>query len=101
MPLLQPGDLVRFVSPASSPESDAIDRRAEILRNWSLRVDIAPHAFDKVGYLAGTDEARLADLTEAFSIPKCARFLRREAARGPTALLIACLSTQSRVTVSR
>ena len=66
MPLLQPGDLVRFVSPASRPEPDAIQRRAEVLQDWGLRVEIAQHAFDKLGYLAGTDEARLADLTDAF-----------------------------------
>ncbi|WP_299740960.1 LD-carboxypeptidase [uncultured Roseobacter sp.] len=37
-----------------------------MLQEWGLRVDIAPHAVDKLGYLAGTDEARLADLTDAF-----------------------------------
>ena len=69
MIFLQRGDLVRFVSPASRPEPKEIERRADVLRNWGLEVEIAPHAFDKFGYLAGTDENRLADLTNAFLNP--------------------------------
>lgn len=69
MPFLQPGDLVRFVSPASPPDRDSTEQRAELLKTWGLRVDIAPHAFDKFGYLAGPDTARLADLTTAFLDP--------------------------------
>lgn len=69
MPLLQPGDLVRFVSPASRPDPDGIERRSEVLRRWGLRVEVAPHAFDTFGYLAGTDEDRLADLTDALRDP--------------------------------
>ncbi len=34
-----------------------------------MRVEIARHAFDKLGYLAGTDEDRLTDLTDAFLDP--------------------------------
>ncbi len=70
MPLLQSGDLVRFVSPASCAEPSAIERRAEVLRSWGLRVEIGPHAFDKMGYLAGSDDVRLADLTNAFLDPE-------------------------------
>ncbi len=69
MPLLSPGDLVRFVSPASRPDPRGIERRAEILRSWGLRVETAPHAFDKFSYLAGADDDRLADLTDALLDP--------------------------------
>lgn len=69
MALLHPGDLVCLVSPASRPEPCGIERRARVLRDWGLRVEIAPHAFDEMGYLAGSDEARLADLTDALLNP--------------------------------
>jgi muramoyltetrapeptide carboxypeptidase len=60
-PLLRRGDKVRFVSPASTPERDAVSESASILDRWGLKVEIGEHAFDKVAYLAGTDEERLAD----------------------------------------
>jgi muramoyltetrapeptide carboxypeptidase len=62
---LKPGDKVRFVSPASTPQRDAVLRRAERLEEWGLRVDFGEHAFRKVGYLAGTDDERLADINAA------------------------------------
>jgi len=67
MPMLRPGDTVRFVSPASPPDRESVERRASILRDWGLQVEIAAHAFDKLGFLAGTDEDRLADLVDAFA----------------------------------
>lgn len=70
MPVLQQGDLVCFVSPASPPKPECIQKRADLLRAWGLRVEISTHAFEKLGYLAGTDEHRLADLSDAFLDPK-------------------------------
>lgn len=64
-PRLKAGDKVRFVSPASPPERDAVFRRAKRLEEWGLRVDFGEHAFRKVGYLAGTDGERLADINTA------------------------------------
>ncbi|WP_412474589.1 S66 peptidase family protein [Rhizobium sp. WW22] len=69
-PPLRPGDKVRFVSPASSPDRDMVLRHAEILKGWGLNVDFGEHAFSKWSYLAGTDEERLADLNAAFRDPK-------------------------------
>jgi len=65
MAILNPGDLVRLVSPASTPETAGVERRAEMLKSWGLRVEVAAHAFDKVSYLAGTDDDRLSDLEDA------------------------------------
>ncbi|WP_306120935.1 MULTISPECIES: LD-carboxypeptidase [unclassified Roseitalea] len=65
MAILNEGDLVRFVSPASTPETAGVERRAEMLKSWGLRVEIATHAFDKFSYLAGTDDDRLSDLEDA------------------------------------
>jgi len=67
---LKVGDLVRFVSPASTPEKDAVLRRAALLESWGLTVDFGRHVFDKHAYLAGTDEQRLADLNGAIRDPR-------------------------------
>ncbi|TWB61262.1 muramoyltetrapeptide carboxypeptidase [Rhizobium sp. ERR 922] len=68
-PPLRPGDRVRFVSPASSPDRDMVLRNAEILKGWGLTVDFGEYAFRKWNYLAGTDEERLSDLNAAFRDP--------------------------------
>ncbi|MGH9125239.1 MAG: hypothetical protein ACRDZ8_11025 [Acidimicrobiales bacterium] len=58
-PRLRPGDRVRFVSPAS-PDREGVERGAEIVVGWGLRVEIAPHAFNRLGHhLAGCDDDRL------------------------------------------
>ena len=62
---LRPGDRVRFVSPASPPDRRAVEESAEILRSWGLVPEYGEHAFRRHGYLAGSDEERLADLNAA------------------------------------
>lgn len=69
-PTLRVGEKIRFVSPASTPEQDDVLRRAAILEGWGLRVDYGDHAFAKRGFLAGTDEQRLADLNAALRDPE-------------------------------
>ncbi|CAN7533481.1 LD-carboxypeptidase [Rhizobium sp. LjRoot30] len=69
-PKLKAGDRVRFVSPASTPDRDAVMRAAAVLEGWGLIVDFGPHAFHKLGYLAGTDDERLSDLNDAFRDPQ-------------------------------
>lgn len=69
MPFLHPGDLVRLVSPASRPDPNGTERRAEVLRSWGLRVEVSRHAFDKFSYLAGTDDNRLSDMVDALLDP--------------------------------
>jgi muramoyltetrapeptide carboxypeptidase len=69
-PRLRPGDRVRLVSPASTPERERVLRGVEILTGWGLRVEVGAHAFDSMGhYLAGTDADRLADLNAALVDP--------------------------------
>ncbi|WP_246705495.1 LD-carboxypeptidase [Rhizobium sp. P40RR-XXII] len=68
-PPLRPGDKVRFVSPASSPDRDRVQKHAEILKGWGLSVDFGEHVFRKWNYLAGTDEERLSDLNAALRDP--------------------------------
>ncbi len=69
-PQLQPGDLVRLVSPASYPEPHLVDGYLTLLDSWGLRCDITPHAFDEWGYMAGSDANRLEDLNNAFRSPE-------------------------------
>lgn len=64
-PMLRPGDKVRFVSPASTPDRERVMRACEQLESWGLEVDFGENAFRKVSYLAGTDEERLTDFNAA------------------------------------
>ena len=69
-PRLQPGDKVRFVSPASTPDRAGVAAAVDVFARLGIHTEIAPHAFDAWGYLAGRDEDRLADLNEAFRDPE-------------------------------
>ena len=66
---LSPGDKVRFVSPASTPETEAVLSRARILESWGLTVDFGQHVYAARGYLAGSDDERLSDFNEALRDP--------------------------------
>lgn len=66
---LQPGDRVRLVSPASTPERSDIDVVVNSLERLGLRPEVGPHAFDRLGYLAGTDADRLSDFNDALNDP--------------------------------
>ena len=65
---LQAGDRVRIVAPARTPDS-RLARGIEILQGFGLVVEVGTHVWDTYGYLAGTDDARAADLNEAFADP--------------------------------
>ncbi|MCA2213348.1 S66 peptidase family protein [Jidongwangia harbinensis] len=67
-PALRPGDRVRVVAPAGVPDA-RLDRGIAILESFGLVVERGAHLYDRYGYLAGTDEARLADLNAAFTDP--------------------------------
>lgn len=67
---LMAGDLIRYVSPASTPEKQTMLKRAEALENLGFRVEFAPHAFSRYAWMAGRDEERLADLNDAFRDPQ-------------------------------
>ncbi|MFI7598174.1 LD-carboxypeptidase [Actinoplanes sp. NPDC049681] len=67
-PALRPGDRVRVVAPAGVPDT-RLARGIEILESFGLVVEPGEHLYDRYGYLAGTDEARLADLNAAFGDP--------------------------------
>jgi muramoyltetrapeptide carboxypeptidase len=65
---LRPGDRVRVIAPAGVPDTRLI-RGIQILESFGLVVEPGAHLYDRYGYLAGPDEARLADLNAAFRDP--------------------------------
>lgn len=67
-PALRPGDRVRVVAPAGVPDA-RLARGIQILEGFGLVVEPGAHLYDRYGYLAGTDEDRLADLNAAFRDP--------------------------------
>lgn len=93
-PRLKAGDKIRFVSPASTPEKEAVLARAKVLESWGFHVDFGSHAFDKFGYLAGRDEDRLADLNEALRDPEVRAIFATRAARAPFAFRSNLISRQ-------
>jgi muramoyltetrapeptide carboxypeptidase len=54
-----------MVSPASTPGKEGVLRCASLYESWGLHVELGQHVFAETGYLAGTDEQRLADLNDA------------------------------------
>ncbi|MGW5878235.1 S66 peptidase family protein [Nocardiopsis terrae] len=71
-PRLREGDRVRLVAPCSPVPAPQLDAAAEVLRDWGLEVELAPHVRDRhplLPYLAGADRDRAADLQEAWCDP--------------------------------
>lgn len=67
---LLPGDRVVVVSPSSWPESrDDLDELVTTLESWGLRPELSDHVVDRLGYMAGTVAARLADVNGALRDP--------------------------------
>ncbi|MFZ4506769.1 MAG: S66 peptidase family protein [Fimbriimonas sp.] len=66
---LKPGDTVGLVTPASPLGLEKIAFLIQLLEEEGYRVQLGAHAFDRDDYLAGSDEARAADLMWAFTDP--------------------------------
>ena len=58
-----------LVSPSGPTRPERVARGIELLTEWGLRRVTAPNVFARTGYLAGTDEQRLADLNLALRDP--------------------------------
>ena len=78
---LKPGNKVRFVSPASTPDEATVHRSAEILKGWGFEVEYGDHAFKKQGPFAGSDEER-ADLNAALRDPSVRAVFATRGGRG-------------------
>jgi muramoyltetrapeptide carboxypeptidase len=68
--VLRPGDVVTLVSPAGPPRPERVARGVELLTGWGLRVRVGTNAYARLGYFAGDDAARAADLNAAFADPE-------------------------------
>jgi muramoyltetrapeptide carboxypeptidase len=58
-----------LVSPSGPTPVEPVARGIELLTGWGLRPVLAPNAYARHGYLAGTDVQRAADLNTAFADP--------------------------------
>ncbi|MFD5161362.1 LD-carboxypeptidase [Streptomyces hawaiiensis] len=77
-PRLAPGARVAVVAPSGPVPEERLQAGLDILRGWDLDPVVAPHVLDrhgKLGYLAGTDEQRAADLRSAWCDPSVAAVL--------------------------
>lgn len=69
-PLLNSGDLVSVLSPASHTNSNAWEKGIEVLEQWGLRVDRGVHYLSQHFGFGGTDAERLNDLQKALDNPE-------------------------------
>ncbi|MGW0608943.1 S66 peptidase family protein [Streptomyces sp. NPDC002788] len=77
-PRLAPGARVAVVAPSGPVPEERLQAGLDILRGWDLDPVVAPHVLgrhDELGYLAGTDEQRAADLQHAWCDPSVAAVL--------------------------
>jgi muramoyltetrapeptide carboxypeptidase len=77
-PRLKHGDQIGVISPAGPVKESDLRPGLEILKSSGYHVRLGTHIYDRQGYLAGTDEARLEDLHTMFQDPEikaifCAR----------------------------
>jgi len=62
--------VVAVVSPASWPSDECVASCTSLLDSWGFQPRLGTHARDQLGYLAGRDEDRLADLNDAIRDPE-------------------------------
>ncbi len=67
---LRAGDTIAIVSASAPSPPEDVDLGAAWLESCGFRVEVMPHAKASYGYLAGTDEQRLADLIQAVESPE-------------------------------
>ncbi|MFI1564729.1 LD-carboxypeptidase [Streptomyces sp. NPDC020490] len=71
-PRLAPGARVAVVAPSGPVPEERLQAGLDVLRGWDLDPVVGPHVLDrhgKLGYLAGTDADRAADLQAAWCDP--------------------------------
>ena len=65
-PRLRPGDLIGIISPAGPVDESELQPDLRLLESSGVGIHVAPHVYDRHGYLAGDDETRLSDLHAMF-----------------------------------
>ncbi|MFC6996747.1 S66 peptidase family protein [Rufibacter roseus] len=67
-PRLKPGDTVGLICPAGAAFSkETVQITKESMEALGLKVKLGKHVFDRMGSLAGTDQARAADVNAMFA----------------------------------
>ena len=66
---LKRGDTIGIVAPASPPNQESLTKSFTFLESLGLKWRLGQHVNDTHGYLAGTDDARLADIEDMFADP--------------------------------
>lgn len=87
---LRPGDTVAVIAPAGPVPGDLLDAGVARLESWGLRVVLGEHVrqrHPRLGYLAGTDADRAADLQRAWCDPEVAGVLCARGGYGSMRLL--------------
>lgn len=69
-PAVAPGDTIAIVSPASPVAREKLANGIRIFEERGYRLKFGKHAFDSKGYLAGSDEDRARDITDAWFDPE-------------------------------
>lgn len=69
---LKKGDTIGIISPSSPPNKDQLKRSLTFLEELGLSYQMGQSVENEYGYLAGTDEERLADLHAMFADPNIA-----------------------------
>ncbi|WLV24177.1 LD-carboxypeptidase [Aciduricibacillus chroicocephali] len=67
---LKPGDHVGVVALAGPPCPEELERGICLLKSLGLQVETGRHIYEVAGYLAGTDDARLADFHTMVADPR-------------------------------
>lgn len=68
---LNPGDTIGIISPSGAvKENEQFNRAVKYFEEQGYKVKVAPHALDKINYLAGNDADRLEDLIRFFNDPE-------------------------------
>jgi muramoyltetrapeptide carboxypeptidase len=66
---LKRGDTVGVIAPASPPNIESLERGIDFLKELGLKVKVGKSVNQALGYLAGSDQERLADIHEMFLDP--------------------------------
>jgi muramoyltetrapeptide carboxypeptidase len=69
-PALRPGDRIGIVAPAGPVNRDRLEAGLNYLAGRGFETVLGEHLHDRLGYLAGRDEDRLADLNRMLADPK-------------------------------
>ncbi|MFI2490272.1 LD-carboxypeptidase [Promicromonospora kroppenstedtii] len=84
---LEPGDAVALVSPASWSDESWVDESIATVESWGFEARLGKHADDRLGYLAGGDAERAADLNDAIRDPEVRAILTLRGGCGSLRLL--------------